>query len=108
MFIFGRTAAFRAAHEQLQNDMKLFSTQMKQSVDDVIARTPLKVKPRKSKVDLDAETPGTESLPPPLIPLAPGNSSRQSNATADQNAAFVVDENNGLLDLSQTATVQNN
>lgn len=35
----------------------------------VIRRTPLVLRPRKTKVDLDAETPGTEALPPPLLPL---------------------------------------
>ena len=51
---------------------------LRQEIDDAIKRTPLIVKERKRKVDLDAETPGTEALPPPLIPIA---ASAQSQTT---------------------------
>merc|ERR1712038_1072184 len=55
---------------QLQQDMIDFKVTFSQEVNDVLERTPLKVKPRKTKVNLDAaENPqDVEALPPPLLP----------------------------------------
>ena len=86
--------------------MTSFTEQFKQSIDDVIGRAPWQVKPRKSKVDLDAETPGTESLPPPLIPLAPGSSSTQSSAVSERtdnvSSTLDADVNNSVAEASCT------
>ena len=84
MQIFGclfRNAEIELTCKQINEDVQTFASAFKQEIRDVLARTPLKVKPRKSKVDLDAETPGTEALPPPLIPLAPQQSSSTSDAS---------------------------
>ena len=40
----------------------------KQEIQSVLDRTPLVIKPRKQKVDLDAETVDADLLPPPLQP----------------------------------------
>lgn len=55
---------------QLQADMNEFKENFIQQVDRVKARTPLTVRPRKVKVDLDAEFSASNSnLPSPLVPL---------------------------------------
>lgn len=71
----------------LQEQLSKFRAKFKQDIRDVIERTPLTVKERKCKVDLDAETPGTEALPPPLIPLAPESSSCSNDACTTENIA---------------------
>ena len=47
---------------RLQKDMVDFKESFKSEISAVLARAPLLVKPRKVKVDLDAETPGTETF----------------------------------------------
>ncbi|XP_074643074.1 rab5 GDP/GTP exchange factor-like [Tubulanus polymorphus] len=54
---------------QLQQDMKEFKGSFKAEIKSVIARTPLVVKQRKVKVDLDSlSNPDEDRLPPPLTP----------------------------------------
>lgn len=53
---------------QLQQDTVDFKESFKSEIDAVLARTPLTIKPRKVKVDLDAEATGADQLPPPLLP----------------------------------------
>lgn len=53
---------------QLQQEMTDFREKFKKEVRAVIARTPWTIKPRKTKVDLDAESPGQDLLPPPILP----------------------------------------
>ena len=56
---------------QLQQDMHEFKASFKKEIADVIERTPLTIRPRKTKVDLDAgvsDDPAAQMLPPPLIP----------------------------------------
>ena len=61
-------------------------------MEDDLAWEYLKVKPRKSKVDLYAETPGTEALPPPLIPLAPQQSNSMVGLCSDTlHIEFICD-----------------
>jgi hypothetical protein len=54
---------------ELQKEMMDFKESFKSEIQAVLARAPLLIQPRKVKVDLDADTPGTEHLPPPLLPL---------------------------------------
>uniref|UniRef100_A0A0B7ACE7 Rab5 GDP/GTP exchange factor n=1 Tax=Arion vulgaris TaxID=1028688 RepID=A0A0B7ACE7_9EUPU len=55
---------------QLQVDMNEFKENFVEQVDRVKARTPLIIRPRKVKVDLDAELSGSNSnLPSPLVPF---------------------------------------
>ncbi|CAG5136279.1 unnamed protein product [Candidula unifasciata] len=55
---------------QLQADMNEFKENFIEKVDRVKSRTPLIIRPRKVKVDLDAEFSGNGSnLPSPLVPM---------------------------------------
>ncbi|KAL4223253.1 Rab5 GDP/GTP exchange factor [Mactra antiquata] len=58
---------------QLQQDMKDFKENFKQEVQNVLERTPLTIKPRKMKVDLDEDSESLDLLPSPLIPLSADN-----------------------------------
>ncbi len=53
---------------QLQQDMVDFKDNFKQEIQDVLERTPLVIKPRKTKVDIDGEDSEAELLPPPILP----------------------------------------
>ena len=90
LLIIFRNSAIMKTCQELETNIHEFKTQFKKDIEDILARTPLIIKPRKSKVDLDAETPGTEALPPPLIPLAPASSVQQSSA-GENSAATVPD-----------------
>lgn len=54
---------------QLQQDMQDFRSSFKQQIQSVLDATPLIVKPRKTKVDLDCENTDCHLLPPPLLPV---------------------------------------
>ncbi|XP_064612539.1 rab5 GDP/GTP exchange factor-like [Liolophura sinensis] len=54
---------------QLQQDMREFKESFKKEILNVLERTPLVVKPRKCKADIDADDPSSEKLPPPMLPL---------------------------------------
>ena len=53
---------------QLQQDMVHFKDNFRQEIQDVLSRTPLTIKPRKQKVNIDEETSDADRLPPPLLP----------------------------------------
>jgi len=54
---------------QLQQDMKDFRQSFKSEIEDVLARTPCTIRPKKQKVDIDTlENEGSDNLPPPLMP----------------------------------------
>lgn len=61
---------------QLQQDMRDFSHSFSMEVSSVLQRTPLTIRPRKVKVDLDAEESDSceANLPSPLQPLPVGSS----------------------------------
>ena len=65
-----RLEKFHENCDQLVERRRQFAAALRKDIDDAIRRYPLVVKEQKRKVDLDAETPGTEALPPPLIPIA--------------------------------------
>ncbi|XP_046578913.1 rab5 GDP/GTP exchange factor-like [Haliotis rubra] len=56
---------------QLQQEMMEFKENFMKEIQDVLTRTPLKLKPRKVKIDLDAESEeqGTLNLPSPIKPF---------------------------------------
>ena len=53
---------------QLQQDMLDFKDHFRREIQDVLDRTPLKIKPKKTKVDIDEEASDSDMLPPPLLP----------------------------------------
>ena len=61
---------------QLQQDMRDFSHSFSVEIASVLQRTPLTIRPRKVKVDLDAEESDSceANLPSPLQPLPVGSS----------------------------------
>ena len=67
---------------QLQKDMVDFKKSFKNEIESVLARTPLTIKPRKVKVDLDADTVGTEHLPPPLLPQIVSEEAKETGGSA--------------------------
>ena len=78
---------------QLYEDLEKWKADVKREVQEVLDKTPLDIKPRKRKVDLDAETPGIEALPPPMLPLVMTN---ENAGTVDQ----LANENTGTGDHS--------
>jgi len=68
---------------QLQQDMKDFKTNFKQEIQDVYVRTPLTIKPRKMKVDLDADSESLDLLPSPLLPLTTDNVAMETRNEAE-------------------------
>ena len=65
---------------QLQKDMVDFKKSFRNEIEAVLARTPLTIKPRKVKVDLDADTVGAEHLPPPLLPQIIGDEAKGTSS----------------------------
>ncbi|XP_013421873.1 rab5 GDP/GTP exchange factor [Lingula anatina] len=57
---------------QLQQEIVEFKENFKKEIQSVLTKNPWTIKPRKTKVDLDAESPATDMLPPPLIPQIVG------------------------------------
>ena len=54
---------------QLQQDMLDFRDEFQRQIKAVLERTPLIIKPRKTKVDLDKmDNTEEELLPPPMLP----------------------------------------
>lgn len=73
---------------QIQADMNEFKENFVHQIDQVKARTPLVIKPRKVKVDLDADFSGIGNLPSPLVPLRfPLNENAQSQDSVSENSA---------------------
>ena len=66
---------------QLQKDMVDFKKSFKNEIEAVLARTPLTIKPRKIKVDLDADAVGAEHLPPPLLPQIIGDDAKETQCS---------------------------
>lgn len=73
---------------QIQADMNEFKENFVHQIDQVKARTPLVIKPRKVKVDLDADFSGIGNLPSPLVPLRfPLNENAQIQDSVSENSA---------------------
>lgn len=68
---------------QLQQEMKDFKTNFKQEIQNVLDRTPLVIRPRKMKVDLDADSESLDLLPSPLLPLTADNLSMETRNEAE-------------------------
>ncbi|KAK7088178.1 rab5 GDP/GTP exchange factor-like [Littorina saxatilis] len=88
---------------QLQQDMKDFSQNFNKEIADVLQRTPLTIRPRKVKVDLDAEVSDSceANLPSPLQPLPCGGVATGTAVSvamnADTTAPNVVDPSSAPL-----------
>ena len=85
---------------QLQQDMVDFKESFLKEIKDVIDRTPLVIRPRKTMVDLDAETPGAEMLPPPLMPQIVSSGQPAANQNeAPSHMTIAAEESSDLMDL---------
>ena len=85
---------------QLQQEMNDFKTSFTEQINNVILRTPLTVKPRKMKVDLDAteETGELENLPSPLKPqLSDRDAVRSSDGSGSVEKAEIGQEEQSEL-----------
>jgi len=71
---------------QLQQDMRDFKTNFTAQVQLVLTRTPLTIKPRKMKVDLDADSESLDLLPSPLLPLTGAATSHTVTTSTDTGA----------------------
>lgn len=78
---------------QLQQEMMEFKENFMKEIQDVLTRTPLKLKPRKVKIDLDAESEeqGTLNLPSPIKPFtAPEPRQLEFTENMDASASDVA------------------
>lgn len=72
----GQLECLMAEALQLQQDNVDFKENFKKEINAVLARTPLVIKPRKTKVNIDDEVDDAEVsslLPPPLLPEVVGS-----------------------------------
>lgn len=78
----GRQEKLMAEALQLQQDMVDFKDDYSKEVKTVVDRTPLVIKPRKMKIDIDAdlESSDRDLLPSPLLPQIVANQSSASQA----------------------------
>ena len=76
----GRQECLMAEALQLQQDMVDFKENFKKEIGDVLARTPLVIKPRKTKVNIDEDDDSevASRLPPPLLPQIVGSGGTQA------------------------------
>lgn len=77
---------------QLQQDMKEFKENFQQEVKNVRERTPLTIKPRKMKVDLDEDSETLDLLPSPLMPMTADSVAMETRNEAE--AECIVEEGN--------------
>ncbi len=65
----GRQEKLNGEGLQLQQDILDFRDQFAKQIKSVLERTPLTIRPRKTKVDLDnMQNSEEELLPPPMVP----------------------------------------
>ncbi|XP_060558799.1 rab5 GDP/GTP exchange factor-like isoform X3 [Ruditapes philippinarum] len=76
---------------QLQQEMKDFKENFKQEVENVLKRTPLTIKPRKVKVDLDEDSESLDLLPSPLLPLSVDNVAMETRNESETDCVMEAD-----------------
>ncbi|RZF32488.1 hypothetical protein LSTR_LSTR012226, partial [Laodelphax striatellus] len=68
----------------LKGQLETFRDTITKQVDNVIAQTPLVLKPKKTPTEIDAEDPNIAELPPPMVPeKVPVLASKQPTIPAD-------------------------
>lgn len=83
---------------QLQQDMVDFCTGFRSEVQAVRHRTPLTVRPRRTKVNLDEEPLGGEFLPPPIQPQVVGACRSVSEVLSQCTATIVCTNSTNISD----------
>lgn len=81
---------------QLQQEMKDFKANFQQEVQNVLERTPLTIRPRKTKVDLDEDSESLDLLPSPLLPLLVDNVAMETRNESEADCVIETENNESV------------